>query len=228
MIDNRGIVRIIFSINLSLGIKGNNYKMKFLKIFFVFVALYFNFNFNIACLAEESASVQFQINIPSYIQITPTSSPVLLAYISDKTGNLSSPLRSTFKVISNTEEEKTLYLNANVVTADGYENAFFERNGDVYVAFARLAQIPKSQALINCKIGANPADSPGIVAYPIRSVEGAKSQYINAKQKYEVYVKSGITNVGIDIGTTVLKDSFAENDPNGYYQAILSLTETDM
>lgn len=200
--------------------------MRIFKLILICLSLIYNLN--ISSFAENSASVQFQIQVPQYIQISSVSSPVLLAYISDKTGNLSSPLRSTFKVISNTEEEKTLYLNANVVTADGYENAFFERNGDVYVAFARLAQIPKSQALINCKIGANPADSPGIVAYPIRSVDGAENKYIRAKNKYEIYIPSGITNIAVDVGTNVLKDSFADNDPRGYYQAILSLTETDM
>ena len=200
--------------------------MKNIRVILLFIALLFNFN--ISSFAEDSASVQFQIHVPSYVQITPVSSPVLLAHISDKTGNLFAPLRTTFKVISNTEEEKTLYLNANAVTAGGYEDALFERGGQVYVAFARLSQIPKSQSLINCKIGAAPEDSPGVVAYPIHSIEGAASKYIKSKSKYEVYVKSGTTNVSVDIGTHVLRDSFASNDPRGYYQAILSLTEVDM
>ncbi|MCQ2740015.1 MAG: hypothetical protein MJ237_07300 [bacterium] len=180
-----------------------------------------------SCYAE-SASIQYQIQIPSYMQITPTTSPVLTAYVSDKTGNLKMPLRSTFRVISNCQEKQTLYLKANAVTANGMESAMFMRGNRVYIAFARLAQLPTSNALANCKMGGNPADSPGVVAYPINSVRGAENKYNSAKGKYEVFVENGITDISVDIGTNVLLDSFSSNDPKGYYQAILSLTETDI
>ena len=164
----------------------------------------------------------------TYTRITPVTSPVLLANITDKTGNLHSPLVSKFKVITNSSEEKTLYLKANVVTDLGYEEAMFEQGGTVYIAFAYLSRLPKSTSLANCKNGADPKDSPGVVAYPVISVLGAKNTYIKGKNKYEVYVENGTSYITVNVGSNVNKNSFGANDPKGFYQAILSLTEADI
>ena len=188
--------------------------------------------FLMSCLTvfaeNHSASTDFSVNIPAYVKVESISSPVLIANITDRTGNLRAPLSSTFRVISNSAETKTLYLNAHTVTQGGYEPAMFEQGGRVYIAFASLAKIPQPQALANCKIGGMPKDSPGVVAYPVDMVYGAKHKYLNSKNKYEVYAENGITNVTVNIGQNVLRSSFAANNPRGFYQAILSLTEADI
>ena len=174
------------------------------------------------------ASADCSINLPAFVKVESVSSPVLVANITDRTGNLRAPLSSTFRVISNSAETKTLYLNAHTVTQGGYEPAMFEQGGRVYIAFANLAKIPQPQALANCKIGGMPKDSPGIVAFPVNTISGAKHKYLNNKNKYEVYAENGTTYVTVNIGQNVLQSSFAANDPRGFYQAILSLTESDI
>ena len=183
----------------------------------------------LASFAEGStASADFSITIPRFVIVEAVSSPVLTANITDRTGNLYSPLSTTFKVISNSAETTNLYLKANVITDGGFEEAMFEQGGRVYIAFANLANKPKSQSLANCKMGSLPKDSPGIVAYPVLSVTGAKSKYLQGKGKYEVYAENGTTFVTVNVGSNVLRSSFAGNDPKGFYQAVLSLTEADI
>ena len=183
----------------------------------------------LASFAESNtASANFSITIPRFVKVEAVSSPVLTANITDRTGNLYTPLSTTFKVISNSAETTNLYLKANVITDGGFEESMFEQGGRVYIAFASLAKIPQPQALANCKIGGMPKDSPGVVAYPVDMVYGAKHKYLNSKNKYEVYAENGITNVTVNIGQNVLRSSFAANDPRGFYQAVLSLTEADI
>ena len=174
----------------------------------------------------ESASAEFSIYLPQYVKVESVLSPVLTANITDRSGNLHTPLCSKFKVITNSSDTKTLYLKAHTVTDAGQENAMFEQGGQVYIAFANLAKIPKSQSLANCKNGSLPKDSPGVVAYPVTSVTGAKHKFI--RDKYEVSVENGISYVTVNIGSNVLKNSFAANDSRGFYQTILSLTEADI
>ena len=181
-------------------------------------------------LADEanSASINFNINVDSYLQIDTVTNAVLTAVITDRTGNLYAPLQSRFKVISNCGETKTLYLKANTMTDGGYEEAMFMYGGRVYIAFANLTNAPTSSSLANCKLGTHPKESPGVVAYPVTSIIGAKHKFVPSKNKYEVYVDKGITNVSVNVGANVLKSSFASNDPKGFYQATLSLTEADI
>lgn len=192
------------------------------------LAVIFLFFINLNSVFAESASIEFSINVPSYLQIQTVTSPVLTANITDDTGNLYAPLQSRFKVISNDSETKTLYLKASTVTENGQEEAMFENGGRVYIAFANLENKPKTTSLANCKLGSRPKDSPGIVAYPITSILGAKHEYLRGEGKYEVFVDNGITNVTVNVGSNVLKNSFASNDPKGFYQATLSLTEADI
>lgn len=185
----------------------------------------------VKCFAETDAgmmSTQLSFNIESFTRIAPITSPVLTANITDRTGNLYAPLFTRFRVITNSSKKQTLYLQANAVTDGGYENAMFQQGGQVYIAFANLSKIPSAQALSNCKIGGIPKDSPGIVAYPITSIIGADHKYITSKSKYEVYVDNGTTDVTVNVGSNVLPSSFAANDPRGFYQAVLSLTEADI
>ncbi len=167
-------------------------------------------------------------NITGFARITPVTSPVLTANITNRSGNLHMPLSTTFRVITNANKTQTLYLKANVNTESGFENAMFEQGGRVYIAFANLAKMPSSSALANCKLGGIPKDSPGVVAYPVSSISGANHKYIPSKGKYEVYVDNGKTDVTVNVGSNVLRSSFAANDPKGFYQAILSLTEADI
>ena len=167
-------------------------------------------------------------NLAGFTRIAPLTSPVLTANITNSSGNLNMPLSSTFRVITNSNKTQTLYLKANVNTNTGIENAMFEQGGRVYIAFANLAKIPSSAALANCKLGGIPKESPGIVAYPVVNISGAEHKYVPAKGKYEVYVDNGKTDVTVNVGSNVLRSSFADNDPKGFYQAILSLTEADI
>ena len=119
-------------------------------------------------------------------------------------------------------------MKSNVITEGGFEESMFEQGGRVYIAFANLTKLPKSSSLTNCKMGARPTESPGIVAYPITSISGAKHKFNKNINKYEVFVENGTTFVNVNIGANVLPSSFGPNDPQGFYQAILSLTEVDI
>lgn len=197
-----------------------------LKNLFILILLMFLTISN--CKASESASAHFSITLPAYMEIKTLSSPVLTANITDKTGNLYAPLSSRFRVISNDTETKTLYLRAHTLTDAGYEESMFDRNGRVYIAFGNVSSKPKTQSLANCKLGAKPKDSPGVVAYPITSILGAKFNYQKGLGKYKIYVNQGVTDITVNVGSNVLKSSFAENDPRGFYQATLLLTESDI
>lgn len=199
----------------------------FIKKLFTSIVI---FLMNLSCVfaANNSASADFSLTIAPYVNITPVTSPVLTAHITNRTGNLYAPLSTTFKVITNKPESTKLYLKANTITQGGYEEAMFKQGGQVYIAFSNLANPPKSQSLLNCKVGSLPKDSPGVVAYPVTSITGADTRYLNNKNKYEVTVKGGTEFVTVNIGQNVLKNSFAGNDPKGFYQAVLSLTEADI
>ena len=186
------------------------------------------FNIQSAYAEQHTATTEFSITVPDYVKITSVTSPVLIANITDRTGNLYSPLVTKFKVVSNRGEKRNLYLKSNVVTDGGYEESMFEQGGQVYIAFANLSKIPTSQALSNCKMGALPKDSPGIVAYPVTSITGVDAKFIRGKNKYEITVNSGTSYVTVNVGQNVLRSSYAANDPRGFYQAVLSLTETDI
>lgn len=196
--------------------------VKFLKLIILFFMLIMPASF------AEEARMDFNITLPGFVRVESVTSPVLIANITDRTGNLYSSLSSQFKVISNSKDVKTLYLKANTVTDGGYEEAMFEQGGRVYIAFANIAKIPKSQSLANCKMGSASKDSPGVVAYPVVSIIGADSKFVRSKNKYEVYAPNGTTYVTVNVGSNVLKNSFDSNDPKGFYQAILSLTEADI
>lgn len=177
---------------------------------------------------QTSQTTELSFTIPTYTKIYAVTSPVLTANITNRTGNLNAPLSTRFRVITNTPRTQTLYLQAHVNTQDGYESAMFEQGGQVYVAFTSLKKMPTSTALNNCKIGSMPQDSPGVVAYPVTSVYGAKNKFVSGRNKYEIYIDEGKTDIVVNIGANVLRNSFAANDPRGYYQAVLSLTEADI
>lgn len=201
-----------------------------MRIFKILLAVccFFIFSINPINAEQNSAQTSLSIVLPEYLKIESVTSPVLIANITNRRGDLSSNLSTTFKVITNTAETKTLYLKANIMTQDGYEEAMFEQGGIVYVAFGNISKLPKTSSLLSCKLGGNPIDSPGVVAYPVISLSGAKSQFNKSKNKYEVLVNNGITNVTVNIGANVLQSSFAKNDPKGFYQTVLSLTESDI
>jgi len=202
--------------------------MKHILRMFALVCLFF------ACIlsamaTNNQASAEMSFVIPKYLKIIPITSPVLIANITDRTGNLYAPLHARFRVISNSGVKETLYLQANSTTDAGFESAMFMQGGQVYIAFTNLQKVPSSSAFANCKMGAMPKDSPGVVAYPITSITGADHKYISGKNKYEVYIKNnGTTDINVNVGSSVLRSSFAGNDPKGFYQTVLSLTEVDI
>jgi len=181
-----------------------------------------------AAVETHIISNEFTITVPQIMNIKAVTSPVLTAHITNRTGNLYAPLSTRFRVSTNAAQTQTLYLQANTTTQGGYEPAMFEQGGQVYIAFASLNKIPTSQSLANCKIGSMPKDSPGVVAYPVTSVYGAEHKFIPGKNKYEVYIENGITDITVNVGANVLRNSYAANDPKGFYQAVLSLTEADI
>ena len=71
-------------------------------------------------------------------------------------------------------------------------------------------------------------DSPGVVAYPINSILGVKSKFRSDLEKYELDIENGVTTIDVNIGSHVLRNSFGKNDPMGFYQATLSITEADI
>ena len=199
------------------------------KLFLSILIIFLSFCAGHCVESVPSAAVQMSFTIAPYTNITPVTSPVLTANITDRTGNLYSPLSTTFRVITNSPENKTLYLKANVLTKNGYEEAMFQQGGQVYIAFANLRNMPSGNALVNCKMGGDRNDSPGVVAYPVTSVTGTETlQYLAGKNKYALSVKGGTSYVTVNVGSNVLPSSFGGNDPRGFYQAILSLTETDI
>ena len=203
--------------------------MKFFSIKNALAILILNIFAILPALAEpQAASANFSVTIPEFFRIQTITSPVLIANITDRTGSLYTPLQSKFRVISNLSHPKKLYLSATTPTTAGMESAMFERGGRVYVAFANLEKNPESQALANCKLGAEPKASPGIVAYPIVSVIGGNPKYLRGRGKYELSAPNGTTDISVTVGTNVLMSSFAENDPNGFYQTTLELTESDI
>ena len=39
---------------------------------------------------------------------------------------------------------------------------------------------------------------------------------------------NGVTDISVNVGSNVLRNSFDKNDPRGFYQATLSLTESEI
>lgn len=193
----------------------------------IFILIYL-FILTITTVNAEQAQVNFQITLPSYFKIEAVSDTILTANITDDTGNLYSPLQSKFKVISNSNETKTIYLKADSITEDGLEPSMFQMGGRVYIAFTNVTHRPKRNALINCKMGYSAEHTAGVVAYPVNSISGAKYQYQRGLEKYKIFIENGITNLVVNIGTHVQMNSFGKNDPKGFYQATLSLTESDI
>ena len=184
---------------------------------------------SVFCPANASyISQDMAFELPKYVSIKPITSSALKANIIDDTGNLQKPLYAKFRVISNTRNTK-LYLKAKVMTDKGYKSALFLRGNQVHVAFGNIDEKPTAKALLDCKNGGLPMESPGVVAYPVTSVRGAqKTKYSFNNCRYELYVDNGTTDITVNVGSKVLKSTFAPNDPQGYYQTILSLTEADI
>ena len=186
------------------------------------------FLFILPTFAANTASQELSLNFNEYIDIKTLTSDVLVANITDKTGNLYTPLSSKFRVISNCSEQKTLYLKAESLTESGKESAMFSIGDRVFIAFANVNKPPKNEALINCKMLTDSKYSPGVVAYPVTSIIGAKNEYMGAKGKYKIFIGNGTTDITVNVGSHVLKNSFDSNDAMGFYQATLSLTEFDI
>lgn len=199
------------------------------KIKNIFIALFLAIasitpTFATSSTAQAELSLQFH----EFLRIQTVTSAVLVANITDRTGNLYAPLSSRFRVISNCSQPQTLYLKAEALTENGSESSMFNFGGQVYIAFTNMNKRPRSEALANCKMGTDPKYSAGVVAYPVTSILGAKSEYQKGQGKYKVFINNGTTDISVNIGAHVLKNSFDSNDPNGFYQATLSLTESEI
>lgn len=199
------------------------------KIKNIFIALFTAFCFMTPVFAvSDTARAELSLEFPEFLRIQTVTSAVLVANITDKTGNLYAPLSSRFKVITNSGHTQTLYLKAESLTENGNESAMFNVGNQVYVAFTNMNKKPTSEAFANCKMGTDSKYSAGVVAYPITSIIGAKSEYQYGQGKYKIYIDNGTTDISVNIGSHVLRNSFGPNDPFGFYQATLSLTESDI
>lgn len=181
---------------------------------------------NLAFGAQNQISTEFQIHIPKFLSIKPVTSPVLYANITNRTGNLYSPLSTTFRVVTNTPTSETLYLSGKVDTLSGREEGFFEFGGQVYLAFTYASGMVEHSDLVRCKYGEK--ESKGVVAYPVLYVNGADSKFIPSKSKYEITIKNGVHDITLYIGSNVLRNSFDPSDKNGLYKAEITLTESDI
>lgn len=200
-----------------------------MKIRNIFIALFMAITTMSPSFAtSQVAQAELALNFKEFLRIQTVTSAVLVANITDKTGNLYAPLTSRFKVISNSGHTQTLFLKAEALTEGGNESAMFEAGGRVYVAFTNINKKPTSSDLANCKMGTDPKYSPGVVAYPVTSIMGVKSQYQRGQGKYKIYINNGTTDISVNIGSHVLRNSFDSNDPQGFYQATLSLTESEI
>ena len=111
---------------------------------------------------------------------------------------------------------------------NGNQDSMFQMGSQVYIAFTHVNKKPTSEALINCKMGTHPKYSPGVVAYPITSIFGAKNEYRRDINRYQILINNGVTDILVNVGSFVLPNSFDKNDPRGFYQATLSLTESEI
>ena len=187
-------------------------------VFLVIIFLLFTANSTLA----QTASVEFNIVIQEYLSIQ-SPNQVLVANIINDNGILDQPLNTRFKIISNTNNTKTLYLKATTMTEDGVYNSMFYKNGMVYLAFSNIKNKPKTKELYTCMYG---GDGKNVVAYPIININGAKHKY--TYNKYEVYINNGITDLYVTVGTNPLCSSFSNKDDKGFYQTTLHLTEVDI
>ena len=76
----------------------------------IIIVLFIMLSSILSSFAQE-ASMDFNIELTEYIQIQTVTSAVLIANITDKTGNLYSPLSSRFKVISNSRTSISIWNN---------------------------------------------------------------------------------------------------------------------
>lgn len=187
-------------------------------IFLIVIFLLFTINSAFA----QTASVEFNIVIQEYLSIQ-SPNQVLIANIINNNGVLDQPLNTIFRVITNTNETKTLYLKATTITEDGIYNSMFNTGGLVYLAFSNINNKPKTKELYTCMYG---GDGKNVVAYPIINISGVKYKYIY--NKYEVYIDNGITDLYVTVGTNPLYSSFSNKDDKGFYQTTLHLTEVDI
>lgn len=187
---------------------------------FLFFILFVIFS-TIPTLAQ-SASVELNIIIQEYLSIQ-CPNQTLIANVRNDNGALDQPISTRFRVITNTNNTKTLYLKSTTITEDGVYNSMFNINGVTYLAFGNISNQPKHRELINC---INGMDGKNVIAYPITFINGAKYKYINSK--YEVYIENGIADLVVVVGTNPLFSSFTKNDTKGFYQTTLHLTETDL
>lgn len=187
-------------------------------IFLVVIFLLFTTNSAFA----QTASVEFNIIIQEYLSIQ-SPNQVLIANIINDNGILDQPLNTMFRIISNTNNTKTLYLKATTITEDGVYNSMFYKNGMVYIAFSNIKNKPKTKELYNCTYG---GDGKNVIAYPIIKINGAEYKYIH--NKYEIYINNGVTYLFVIVGTNPLYNSFSNKDDKGFYQTTLHLTEVDI
>ena len=74
-------------------------------------------------------------------------------------------------------------------------------------------------------------DSGKTDGYSLENQISFLKDYISGKEEfnlYKIYIDNGTTDISVNIGSHVLRNSFGPNDPFGFYQATLSLTESDI
>lgn len=170
-----------------------------------------------ACHAtSNSASVEFSIVIPAFLNITPLTNTTLIAHVQN--GVVTNPLRVKYRVVSNIPET-TLYLTSKSMVDGGLEHSMFECGGRVYIAFSSVFHPASYQNLNEAKINLK---APNVLILPINNISGAESKF--KYDKYEIYIKNGTYYIDVNVGMAPP----VRANVNGMYQATLYLTETEI
>mgnify|MGYP003336940209 CR=1 FL=1 len=120
------------------------------RLFYTVFTILFACNLT-AMATSNTASETYSFTLGEYMKIEPVTSPVLIANIVDRTGNLYMPLMTQFRVLSNSGEQKKLYLKAEVNVEGGRESAMFSQGGNVYIAFTNLLCLGSTYFLVNSR-----------------------------------------------------------------------------
>ncbi len=183
-----------------------------------------------ACAQAETFDTQIlQATLAPYIDIKAETN-IQTKTIDPATGNLDSGFSSVFTIRAN--DEANLYLTAKADTANGFEKAFFKKDGIVYVILTNTTKKPAVAALTDIKTGtAVPANNANAIAYPVSNIEisGATDvtpQYDDGKSQYEFKVNPGVTTATTTISSNVDSTTYSFDDNAGTYEAHVTLTDT--
>ncbi len=190
------------------------------------------FTLSTACLCVQAETFDTQIlraTLPAYVDIK-AETDVQTKTIDPATGALDSGFSSVFTIQAN--DKVDLYLTAKADTQNGFDKAFFKKNGIVYVILTNTGKKPAASAIADIRTGtAIPSNNANAIAYPVTGVNisGATSvepQYNDGKDQYEFSVNPGVTMATTTVSPAVDSTTYSFDDNAGTYEAHITLTDT--